>query len=76
MFNGKAKSNSPLETGGNSTSLIGAGTTFKGDITSNADLRIDGTITGNIYSTAIVHYKIATITLYVFSTSFNLTRWE
>lgn len=54
MFNGKSKSPMPLETGGNSTSLIGAGTTLKGDITCNADLRIDGTLEGNIHSTAKV----------------------
>lgn len=56
MFNGKSKSESPLEpkSSGNNTSLIGAGTSLKGDITSNADLRIDGTLTGNIYSTAKV----------------------
>ena len=30
--------------------LISAGTTLKGDITSNGDLRIDGTIIGNITS--------------------------
>ena len=34
--------------GGNGTTLISAGTTLKGDISSNADLRIDGTIVGNI----------------------------
>ncbi|MBC8033225.1 MAG: polymer-forming cytoskeletal protein [Chitinophagaceae bacterium] len=51
MFNGKSKSDIP-QVQGNSTSLIGAGTTFKGDITSNADLRIDGILTGNIFSTA------------------------
>jgi len=33
-----------------STTLIGAGTTVKGDISSNSDLRIDGTIVGNIRS--------------------------
>ena len=38
--------------GGNGTTLIGAGTTVKGDITSNSDLRIDGTIIGNVNSTA------------------------
>jgi cytoskeletal protein CcmA (bactofilin family) len=52
MFNGKTKSDLPLHTNGNSTSLIGAGTTLKGDITSNADLRVDGTLIGNIISTA------------------------
>lgn len=30
------------------TTLIGAGTTLKGDITSNNDLRVDGTVLGNI----------------------------
>ena len=52
MFNGKSKSDLPLDINGNSTSLIGSGTTLKGDITSNADLRVDGTLIGNINSTA------------------------
>jgi len=38
--------------GGNGTTLISAGTTLKGDINSNSDLRIDGTIVGNISSSA------------------------
>ena len=38
--------------GGNGTTLISAGTTLKGDISSNSDLRIDGTIIGNVSSTA------------------------
>ncbi len=38
--------------GGNGTTLISAGTTLKGDISSNGDLRIDGTIIGNIHSSA------------------------
>lgn len=37
---------------GNGTTLISAGTTLKGDISSNGDLRIDGTIIGNISSNA------------------------
>lgn len=37
---------------GNGTTLISAGTTIKGDISSNSDLRIDGTIIGNISSSA------------------------
>ncbi|HMR91915.1 MAG TPA: polymer-forming cytoskeletal protein [Chitinophagaceae bacterium] len=41
-------------TAGNGTTLIGAGTTVKGDISSNSDLRIDGTIVGNIHSSAKV----------------------
>lgn len=40
--------------GGNGTTLIGAGTTLKGDIHSNSDLRIDGTIIGSIHSSAKV----------------------
>src|SRR6187455_564821 len=38
--------------GGNGTTLISAGTTVKGDISSNSDLRIDGTVIGNIHSSA------------------------
>ena len=38
--------------GGNGTTLISAGTTLKGDINSNSDLRIDGTIIGNVTSSA------------------------
>jgi cytoskeletal protein CcmA (bactofilin family) len=58
MFNGKTKSEGfelgaekPAST---SASLIGAGTTMKGDITSSGDLRIDGTLVGNIFCTAKV----------------------
>jgi cytoskeletal protein CcmA (bactofilin family) len=55
MFNGKAKSDVPGESpAGTSTSLIGAGTSMKGDITSNGDLRIDGTLVGNIHCSAKV----------------------
>ena len=56
MFNGKSKSEFSLESNGksSSTSLIGAGTSLKGDITSDADLRIDGTLIGNIISSAKV----------------------
>jgi cytoskeletal protein CcmA (bactofilin family) len=36
------------KTTGNGTTLISAGTTLKGDISSNNDLRIDGTIIGNV----------------------------
>ncbi len=39
-------------TSGNGTTLISAGTTLKGDISSNGDLRIDGTVIGNIHSSA------------------------
>ena len=37
---------------GSGDTLIGAGTTLKGDIKSNNDLRIDGTVIGNINSNA------------------------
>ena len=52
MFTVKSKSDFSADSAGHSTSLIGAGTSLKGDITCNADLRIDGTLTGNIFSTA------------------------
>ncbi len=38
--------------GGNGTTLISAETTVKGDISSHADLRIDGAIIGNINCSA------------------------
>lgn len=39
-------------TNGNGATLISAGTTLKGDISSSNDLRIDGTVIGNINSSA------------------------
>jgi cytoskeletal protein CcmA (bactofilin family) len=55
MFKGKSKSEFFAETSGsNAASLISAGTTLTGDINSNSDLRIDGTLIGNINSTAKV----------------------
>lgn len=57
MFNQKTKSDisvdAPVQqqTG---ASIIAAGTTLKGDISSNGDIRIDGTLQGNIQSTAKV----------------------
>ncbi len=55
MFKGKSKSEFFAETSGtNAASLISAGTTLTGDLNSNADLRIDGTLVGNINSTAKV----------------------
>jgi len=56
MFNGKSKSDVLGEntSTGTSTSLIGAGTSMKGDITSNGDLRIDGNLVGNINCSAKV----------------------
>ncbi len=55
MFN--AKNNRDMQhptTNGNGATLIGADTSLKGDISSNTDLRIDGTIIGNIQSSAKV----------------------
>lgn len=53
MFNTKNKTDmQPTNGNGNGTTLIGAGTTLKGDISSSSDLRIDGTIIGNITSSA------------------------
>lgn len=55
MFNPKSKSDvsaeAPIQ---GSASIISAGTTLKGDITSNGDIRIDGTLHGNIDCTAKV----------------------
>src|SRR5215470_9655055 len=54
MFKNKPTIMSNEKTNGSNggTTLIGAGTTLKGDISSNSDLRIDGTIIGNVNSTA------------------------
>lgn len=53
MFSSKNKTDMQQTTNtGNGTTLISAGTTLKGDISSNGDLRIDGTIIGNIQSAA------------------------
>jgi cytoskeletal protein CcmA (bactofilin family) len=56
MFNQKSKSDIstdvPVQQGG--ASIIAAGTTLKGDLTSNGDIRIDGTLQGNINCTAKV----------------------
>lgn len=54
MFNTKSKSENYEESSTASASMIGAGTTLKGDITSNGDLRIDGTLKGNIIGSARV----------------------
>jgi len=53
MFTTREKGQSSAErtSAGNAT-LISAGTTFKGDISCNSDLRIDGTINGNVHCTA------------------------
>ena len=59
MFNTKKPTPEVMSTekttsngGGNGTTLISSGTTIKVDIISNSDLRIDGTIIGNINSNA------------------------
>lgn len=52
MFNSKSRS---AEDGASHTStLIGAGTTISGDIESNGDIRIDGTLKGNLRAKAKV----------------------
>ncbi|MBL7751631.1 MAG: polymer-forming cytoskeletal protein [Chitinophagaceae bacterium] len=55
MFNAKSRETMSTEKTngtGSGTTLIGSGTTLKGDISSNSDLRIDGMIIGNIRSSA------------------------
>ena len=53
MFNTKNKTDmQQTTTNGNGATLISAGTTLKGDISSNSDLRIDGTVLGNIHSSS------------------------
>jgi cytoskeletal protein CcmA (bactofilin family) len=54
MFNTKNKTDMQPEksNGGNGTTLVSSGTTLKGDISSSSDLRIDGTIIGNVHSSA------------------------
>jgi len=44
--------NNEKTNGSNGATLISAGTTLKGDLSSNSDLRIDGTIIGNVSSSA------------------------
>lgn len=54
MFTNKNKTDmAQLPTNGNGgATLISAGTVLKGDITSGNDLRIDGTVIGNVKSSA------------------------
>lgn len=56
MFNPKSKSEfgTEVSTPSASASIIAAGTTVEGDITSNGDLRIDGNLNGNIQCSAKV----------------------
>ena len=42
------------ETGSSSINLIGNGTVIEGDIRSNGDIRIDGSVVGNVFSKAKV----------------------
>lgn len=47
MFNSKSKSSYDATTT-NASSMIGTGTTITGDLESNGDIRIDGTLIGNL----------------------------
>lgn len=49
MFNPKTK---PAELSTGSATIIGAGTTIKGDIFCDSDIRIDGKLLGNLVSSA------------------------
>lgn len=52
MFNKEKASAYSEKTYSNSATLISSGTSLKGDVRSENDLRIDGTIHGNVYSSA------------------------
>src|SRR6476620_9776523 len=52
MFTKPTTMNNEKNNGSNGATLISAGTTLKGDLSSNSDLRIDGTIIGNVSSSA------------------------
>ena len=54
MFSSKSKSEIEIPASASGTSLIGAGTIIKGDIVSSGDIRIDGTLKGNISGSAKV----------------------
>ena len=47
MFNSKSKSSYDATTT-NASTMIGTGTTITGDLESNGDIRIDGTLIGNL----------------------------
>lgn len=51
MFS-KEKTNTPEKLASNSATLISPGTVLQGDLKSDSDLRIDGTIKGNVTSNA------------------------
>lgn len=54
MFNSKNNKSEMQQavTNGTGATLIAAGTTLTGDLKSSGDLRIDGTVIGNVYSAA------------------------
>ena len=52
MFNKEKSSAFSEKTFSNSATLISSGTTLKGDVKSQSDLRIDGTIHGNVKCSA------------------------
>src|SRR4051794_15378749 len=52
MFNKEKNASYSEKTYSNSATLISSGTSLKGDVKSENDLRIDGTIHGNVYSSA------------------------
>ncbi len=54
MFNEKNKTTANGSSASGGTTLIGTGTTVSGDVKSNGDLRIDGTVIGNITSASKV----------------------
>lgn len=54
MFKSSENMGRGNESDGNSVNLIGAGTKIKGDIQSEGDIRIDGTLIGTIKSTGKV----------------------
>jgi len=51
MFAPKNKAGEPAQS---STTIIGAGTVITGDLESSGDIRIDGTLVGNLHSKAKV----------------------
>lgn len=60
--NGKDNNSKNGENGANTINIIGAGTVITGDINSNGDIRIDGTVQGKVISKAkVVIGKSSTI---------------
>lgn len=51
MFNSRSKGSFD-ESSISANTIIGAGTSIKGNIESNGDIRIDGTLTGNLHAKA------------------------